>query len=149
MSHNTKTFPLILNTKVAKIDYSEAHKNFFTEDGDFKNFANPLPKRKYSLKYHVRKAKNKIIKDKLVEIISLTENLIDSKAVYSKIRISFKTNFKYMTLEVFSNKLCVCVKNKGGWKCFTIKSHSNLGRIKKALHRIHGLSRKPRLKKYG
>lgn len=146
LSHNNKTFDLILNAKVAKVDRSNAVKNLFTEDGDYRNIPEHEPKKKYSLNYHLRKAENKIIKDKITEIIGLTDNLKDSKTVFSKIRISFKTNFKYMTLEVFQNKLCVCVKNKGGWKCFTIKPHSHLGRIKKALYKIHDLSKKPQFK---
>jgi len=147
LSHNNKSFTLILHTRVAEIDYSEAHKNLFTEAGDYKRIPNHRPRGKYNLKYHLEKTDSKRLKSKLEQIIGLAVELAGTKIVYSKKRISLKTNFKYMALEVFRKSLHVCVKNKAGWKCFNLKPNSHLGRIKKALARIYTSSKSPRFKK--
>lgn len=145
LSHNNKTFNLLLSAKIGKVDRSNAAKNFFTVDGNYRSFANRQPKHEYLLEYHLNKVQNENTKAQIIQIIEKNTALKDTSIVYSKVRICFKTNFKYMTLEIFPNRIHVQIKNKNGWETFSIKPDDNLGRIKKALHRIHGLSKKPRL----
>jgi hypothetical protein len=131
---------------VAEIDSSAAHKNFFTADGNYRTVPIHRPKRSYTLKYHLKKATSSKIISKLDQIIALAIELNGTKITYSKRRVCFKTNFKYMTIEVFSRSLYICVKNEAGWVCFSLQPNDHIGRIKKALHRIHGLSNKPRFR---
>lgn len=137
----------MLSVKTDRVINAECIRNLFTKEGEYRKIPNHKPKCKYSLEYHLAKTKSKKIEDKIKEIINSAKKLKDTKVVYSKKRICFKTNFKYMTIEIAQKNLWVCVKNINGWKCFRLNSNDHTGRIKKALNRIHGLSNKPIFKK--
>ena len=147
LSLKNKSFSLILKTKVDNSVNPSRVKNLFTDDGDYKTIPDHKPKGKYSLEFHLSKTKSEGVESKIIEIIELTRELRGTKIVYSKRRICFKTKFRFMTLEILGKSIHTCIKDKNGWKCFNVKSDYDLGKIKKALHRIHGFSNKPTIKK--
>ena len=136
-------FGLILTTKLpSRSDLNRKYgiyQNFLKPDGSPKTFYRLGTKKKYALKHHLDKIKDKKIKEKFFKIRNYIKTLHpDIIERHSKRRITYRKpdGFNLYTLQLHRKNMWLGTKDKNGFSYLKIGGRTNIKTILKPFNFI-------------